>query len=257
MPAFLRRPVVLASAALAVVLAIAGGTWMALRERTALLPAGDLLREQARAIARLLPPARPVTGPELGSFQLTYYWLASETRPDGEQIELQTKQCKTIARVSEAFAKNIRMEGSGVLGDGRVITLAGGCECGAPCYRLADRSHRFGTGASARPLSPFRSVAVDPRLVRLGSMLYIPELDGMVMPGPAPWGGFVHDGCVMADDRGGGIKGRQLDLFTVKRAHYTSLSRRLGLRRVSVMAGADRCSAAPPRHVAAARRGGV
>ena len=38
------------------------------------------------------------------------------------------------------------------------------------------------------------------------------------MPGRAPWGGFVHDGCVVADDTGGGIDGNRLDLFVGRKA---------------------------------------
>ena len=81
--------------------------------------------------------------------------------------------------------------------------------------RPASRSppQQWGTAGSGRPLQPFRTVAVDPKLIKLGSLLYVPLLEGRTMPGRAPWGGFVHDGCVVADDTGGGINGKQLDLF--------------------------------------------
>jgi 3D (Asp-Asp-Asp) domain-containing protein len=111
-------------------------------------------------------------------------------------------------------------------------------------------------GAAQRPLAPFRSVAVDSSLVAIGTRLYIPELDGKTMPGQAPWGGFVHDGCVIADDRGGNIRGKQLDFFTARRGHYESLTKRLGLRRVTVHDGGDRCTGKVARPAAMARRGG-
>jgi hypothetical protein len=60
------------------------------------------------------------------------------------------------------------------------------------------------------------------------------------MPGERPWGGFVHDGCVVADDRGSGIRGRQLDLFAARESSYVDLSRhRLG--HVTVYRGGDKC----------------
>jgi 3D (Asp-Asp-Asp) domain-containing protein len=234
---------------------------------------GVALAPAAAALAAMIDTARKVPlrreAPEpvvLGRFQLTYYWMASEaTHPataDGaeaspDDVVLQSRHCTPIARVSPSFARSLRLEGTGVLRDGRVINVAGNCECGKPCYRIARRSHRFGTGVAERPLSPFRSVAVDPKLVAIGSALYIPELDGKTMPGRAPWGGFVHDGCVTADDRGGGVRGKQLDLFTVRRNHYKALSRRLRLDHVTVVDGRERCAAGAARRTVAARRGGV
>lgn len=48
------------------------------------------------------------------------------------------------------------------------------------------------------------------------------------MPGRSPWGGFVHDGCVIADDTGGGIDGNQLDLFVGRRGYYLGVSGKAG-----------------------------
>jgi 3D (Asp-Asp-Asp) domain-containing protein len=219
------------------------------------------------AISRVSRPAKvelPAPGRELGSFQLTYYWMASEgKRPrvaaDGEgppAVALKTKNCKAIATVSASFSRRLRLEGSGRLRDGRVVSTAGHCRCGAPCYHVARASQPWGTGVNERPLSPFRSVAVDSSLVSIGSVLYIPALDGMTMPGRAPWGGFVHDGCVIADDRGGGVRGKQLDLFTARRAHYQALARRLAQKKVTVLDGTERCRDSAKR-VTVARRGGV
>jgi hypothetical protein len=44
------------------------------------------------------------------------------------------------------------------------------------------------------------------------------------MPGRAPWGGFVHDGCVVADDTGGHIGGNRLDLFVGRKGYFLGLS---------------------------------
>ena len=119
--------------------------------------------------------------------------------------------------------------------------------------------NQWGTAGSGQPLQPFRTVAVDPKVVKLGSLLYVPLLEGRTMPGRAPWGGFVHDGCVVADDTGGHIDGNQLDLFVGRKAYFLGLSGsrseprlgapRAGVRRQprSASARAARSAARPAR----------
>jgi 3D (Asp-Asp-Asp) domain-containing protein len=113
---------------------------------------------------------------------------------------------------------------------------------------------QWGTAGSGRPLQPFRTVAVDPKLIKLGSLLYVPILEGRTMPGRAPWGGFIHDGCVVADDTGGGIQDEQLDLFVGKRAWFLGMGRGHGgshawARHVPVFDGSKICER-KGRHVA-------
>ena len=100
--------------------------------------------------------------------------------------------------------------------------MAGSSTCGARAAVLANASSR------SRALQPFRTVAVDRNLIKLGSLLYVPDLEGRTMPGRKPLGGFVHDGCVMADDTGGGIIGNQLDLFVGRKAYFYGLASRGG-----------------------------
>ena len=201
--------------------------------------------------ARPLEPAR-----ELGRFQLTYYWMPTEAGKRRRSVPLYTRSCKRIARVSSSFARRLSLEGGGRLRDGRVLVYSGACSCeSSPCYQVARRGHRWGTGYNQRPLEPFRSVAVDPRRVPIGTVLYIPELDGLTMPGHESYGGFVHDGCVVADDRGGGVRGKQIDFFAGKRIHYRSLHRRHRLRRVTVFEGGEKCRSTRLR--IAARRASI
>jgi len=66
-------------------------------------------------------------------------------------------------------------------------------------------------GLGGRPgtrLVPYRTLAVDPRFIPMGSLLYIPSLRGLRMPD-----GQVHDGYVLAEDTGIGIAGNHVDLF--------------------------------------------
>lgn len=59
------------------------------------------------------------------------------------------------------------------------------------------------------PVSPMRTVAVDPALIARHSIIYIKETAGMVLAD-----GSVHDGYWYASDIGGAIKGERIDLFT-------------------------------------------
>ena len=67
-------------------------------------------------------------------------------------------------------------------------------------------------------VSPAIRPVVDPRVIPIGEPLYIPEFDGMILPD-----GSIHDGCVRADDTGGGIKGRKMDFFVVTYGNFRFL----------------------------------
>jgi 3D (Asp-Asp-Asp) domain-containing protein len=132
-------------------------------------------------------------------------------------------KCEPIADVSKEFASQATLQGTGKLRDGRVVNIAGACSCRhSPCFNVTQA--QWGTAGSGRTLQPFRTVAVDPKIVKLGTLLYVPLLEGRRMPGRAPWGGFVHDGCVIADDTGGHIAGNRLDLFVGRKAYFLGLS---------------------------------
>ena len=52
-------------------------------------------------------------------------------------------------------------------------------------------------------------------MIPIGEPLYVPELDGIALPD-----GTIHDGCVRADDTGGGIKKRKIDFFVVEYENF-------------------------------------
>jgi 3D (Asp-Asp-Asp) domain-containing protein len=211
-------------------------------------------------IANEAPAASAVRAPEvvdtdepkpLGQFTITFYYVIGEDEVGTAQIaakpandnasagrdedlaatavrpELvtlyETDHCDPIADVSREFAMQLAIQGTGKLRDGRVLNIWGSCKCGhTPCFRVTE--NQWGTAGSGRPLQPFRTVAVDPKVVKLGSLLYVPLLEGRTMPGRAPWGGFVHDGCVVADDTGGHIDGNRLDLFVGRKGYFIGLT---------------------------------
>jgi 3D (Asp-Asp-Asp) domain-containing protein len=162
---------------------------------------------------------------ELG-FALRFYWLAMETsfadaHLDGEPVQdIYTRDGFYFGTFPESFVDALRMEGSGLLADGRVVNFDGRCHYGVgTCFEQLDPdTHPYGRGARRRPLEPFRSVAVDPRVIDIGEPLYIPELDGVLLPD-----GTFHDGCVRADDTGSAIKRRKIDFFVMSFENFRFL----------------------------------
>ncbi len=202
----------------------------------------------------------------LGRFLMTRYYVAEEFGkvakddvvladgvPAGVTI-YDDKGCRPIATLAPAYVALLDVEGTGKLRDGRVINVTKECGCGhSPCYRSVPSKARWGLGVGMRPLQPFRTISVDPQVIPLGSMVYVAELDGMTMPGKAPWGGFVHDGCVIAADVGGGIDGTQIDFFVGRHAYKVALDARKKMRHVTVYDGTVHC--ADSRHWVAPRIG--
>jgi 3D (Asp-Asp-Asp) domain-containing protein len=191
---------------------------------------------------------RPDPGASLGAFTLTYYWITAEDEFPGaaDTAIYDDAACTVLATVPSDFADSLDIEGTGRLADGRVINVSGGCGCArSPCYVEVDADHPWGYGVQDRALEPYRSFAVDRDVIEYGTTLWVAELDGVAMPGDPPWGGFVHDGCVIAADTGGGIVGMHVDWFVGLRASYQALDDVLGLNDVTVHDGGARCPPPP------------
>ncbi len=187
--------------------------------------------------------ALPPPGPTLGSFQLTYYWVTTEEEYTGtKDTKLYDKSCKLLATVTAKFAASLKLEGTGRLTDGTILNYSGSCSCPtSPCYLVADAQHPWGYGVQNKALVPFRSFAVDKAVIPYGSKVYVPELDGVMVPGDTPWGSFLHDGCFSADDTGGAIIGKHIDWFVALKKHYVDLNSKLGLSKITVHQGGARC----------------
>jgi 3D (Asp-Asp-Asp) domain-containing protein len=178
----------------------------------------------------------PITG---RAVQLTLYYLATQKCPDSPQVGLPRCGGGSIARVSQAFLKSAKMQGSAKLCDGRVVGVH---KLKPLCFALVGDGYPWGVTASGRPASPFRSIAVDPKVFTLGRWYYVAELAGMPLPPPAE--GKVHDGCVRADDVGGAVKGDLVDLFVGDRSALGALKGRLSEATVHLADGASRCASA-------------
>lgn len=185
-------------------------------------------------------PPRGEPGALRGTYSLTYYWVSAEDDQPAAAATttIYDKTCAPIAKVSAAFASELATSGAGKLVDDRMLTVAGECTCKrSPCFRVID--HPWGIGAENRPLVPFRSLAVDRKLLDIGSALWIEQLDGVDIPGTFP---TLHDGCVVADDIGGRITGERIDWFVGRKPYYVELDRAHHLTQVTVFDGGARCA---------------
>jgi hypothetical protein len=102
---------------------------------------------------------------------------------------------------------------------------AGGWSAGRGVrYRPPPARLAFAPGLS-RPLSFYRSLAVDPRLIALGSQVFVPAYAGVA--GASGW--FI------AEDTGGAIRGRHVDVFRPPPAEPRDAGQLLTAQRILVV----------------------
>lgn len=147
-----------------------------------------------------------VSADSLGKFKITYYWVTCEDDAKGERdTELLDKQGKSLGKFRADFAKNIKIEGTGRTLEGKTLNYAGVVK-GESRYHYIKQP--WGTGWKDQALEPFRSLAVDVKVIAQGTKIFIPQAVGALLPD-----GSVHDGVFVAADTGGGIKSKHIDIF--------------------------------------------
>jgi 3D (Asp-Asp-Asp) domain-containing protein len=154
-------------------------------------------------------------------FRNTYYYFPQESDFGGKRVSIHDPSCKRIDRVPADFYAAVCVQGSGRLSDGRTVSFARNrCSCAVRCGRTGQRicfsplspeEFPWGRGARGTAITPLRTIAVDSDLIELGKTVFIPEYAGLPMDAE---GKEHHDGCFLAEDRGGAVKGRHLDVFT-------------------------------------------
>jgi len=79
--------------------------------------------------------------------------------------------------------------------------------------RFQEDGRAWGSGVYEMQLVPYRSIAVDPKVIPFGSVLYIPVARGLdfTLPNGKP---AVHDGYFFAADDGQTVSGNHIDVFT-------------------------------------------
>ncbi len=183
--------------------------------------------EETTSFGTSLPPGphgqsgnTPSDGRLLGVFRNTYYDFPSERDFNGKSVELKNASCQTIREVPEGFYDALCVQGSGTLASGETASFAKrDCSCARVCPRtgqqicfdtLSRQDFPWGRGAQGTPITPLLTVAVDSKIIPLGTAIYIPEYDGV----PRDEAGTAHDGCFIAQDRGMKVQGQHVDVFT-------------------------------------------
>jgi 3D (Asp-Asp-Asp) domain-containing protein len=141
-----------------------------------------------------------------------YYTALQQDYPAGDSAAFLDDQGAVLRRGSSEFHAAAATEGTARFADGEVLNLTGG---GDTQWQRTEAS--YGLSTNGCQLVPFRSAAVDPNLIPLGSRLLIPETAGIPLPD-----GTAHDGVWLATDTGPDISGNRIDLFTG--AGYASMT---------------------------------
>lgn len=155
-----------------------------------------------------------------GAFRNTFYYVVFEkdySTTEPKDTKILDRAGNVLARVTKKFATDLLMEGSGKLIDGRMLNYAGRVN-GQSRFHVT--RHPFGRGAGNCPLVPFKTIAVDPNQIALGSIVFIDESVGMLLPD-----GTRHNGVWYAQDTGGAILHDRIDIFIGAKKDSGTLSR--------------------------------
>jgi 3D (Asp-Asp-Asp) domain-containing protein len=159
--------------------------------------------EIQRLAKELMKTVRPVSewkkGEPIGKFLDTYYFNVIEADYPGPQtVAVKDAKGKVIAWVTAGFWEHFSVEGTGRLRDGRELNTSEGG------FIVVDAP----MGEGNCPLQPWRTMAVDSRVIPLGTIVKIDETVGLKLPD-----GTIHDGYWQAEDTGGEVRNAHVDLY--------------------------------------------
>lgn len=139
------------------------------------------------------------------------YYIADEAKFSGNTTSpILDRNGNVIAQADSQFVNGgekgtLKYEKTGVLDDGTVVVYDTTID-GIPRHFV--QQNGVGFGANGTSLQVFRSIAVDPDTIPLGTFVEIPETRGMILPD-----GTAHNGIWRADDIGKNLKGFEVSLF--------------------------------------------
>jgi 3D (Asp-Asp-Asp) domain-containing protein len=147
----------------------------------------------------------------VGRFKVTYYWAVEETEyPTSRSSPIYLADGQLLGRFSSAFVRAFRVEAAARLRDGRRISYL-------KRRNRAQVVDQF-LGYGGHRLTEMKSIAVDPRLIPLGSIVYIPQAENVSVDGQTLGGVFY------AHDIGSAIKGKHIDIFVGRKQYMDAFA---------------------------------
>lgn len=176
----------------------------------------------------LEPQSELKLGKKLSLWATAYFSPHIKSNPN-EKYCLEDKNNKCISpKIRHDQMCFIQMQGSGKI-DNKFFTFSGRSRKTRfePCYRYGqstpsgynvwsasnqvrfshNKNTEYGKGSFDNELVPFLSIACPKKYKNL-TKFFIPAAKGVKLPN-----GEIHDGIFRCDDRGGAIKGNQIDVF--------------------------------------------
>ena len=102
------------------------------------------------------------------------------------------------------------------------------------CFDALDATaFPWGRGAAGTPITPMRTLAADTSVLPMGTVVYLPELDGIE----------GSDGCFVVEDRGSKVQGDHVDIFTGEPKRTAALNAQVPSNQgVTVVVDAPACA---------------
>ena len=146
-------------------------------------------------------------GRYLGKFKISFYWIGEEKYYKGKRnVPLYLEDGTLLGYFPKDFVKDFKIESCAQLRDGRIISYLKKKDR----VKIVDNPLGYGF-----KLIPLKSAAVDTNFIKLGSMLYIPNLSGLKINENKN-----HNGIFYVHDIGSKIKGRKIDIFLGYKHNY-------------------------------------
>lgn len=163
----------------------------------------------------------PVVEPALKTISASFPLIGAKNQPISERLTWRD-WCAAALQGSVAIRSSDGKQTAFVYVDSRgpeqvncddqLGSLSDGIKRATRRARFMAVAHPQGCGVRRIPLTPYRTVAVDPALIPIGTVLFIPELRGLMFNRDGEL--VAHDGYLFAGDQGGAVNGAHVDVFT-------------------------------------------
>ncbi|QLY24067.1 3D domain-containing protein [Bdellovibrio sp. KM01] len=126
--------------------------------------------------------------------------------PDSEKVTLHGQGGKALIRVCKKNSMACGLQGSCSIkqkGKIRMLNILARIKGQNRYFEINREECKYGYGDRTVCLDPFHTLAADLTVYKLGEVIYIPSIIGLILPD-----GTMHDGYFIIRDKGSGINGR-------------------------------------------------